>query len=154
MGIVAHSSFTQRGIEARKALLIRQAEIDERDIRRFGHCIRFDAKMRRTRMVEQAAARAAAANVAPRLYRPSLRLIMGRIAHAFGLHPNDIIGVNRNRRISFARQAFCYWARRMTGKSIVAIGRYVARNHSTVLRSIGEYTQKREEMGRHVRPLR
>ncbi|MBB4004461.1 helix-turn-helix domain-containing protein [Aurantimonas endophytica] len=132
------------------------AMIDDRRIRA---CCRHIIRLRHERMIDRAIARAAAhaaqdTAFRPSTYRPTLRRTLLRIAAVFKLHPNDIVGGGRHRQVAFARHAFMYWARRLTGKSLPQIGRFCGdRDHTTVLHSVRIYPSKRREMGRYVRSI-
>ncbi|MCE7028459.1 helix-turn-helix domain-containing protein [Jiella avicenniae] len=140
MTFTAHSSFTQRGIE----------------------------RIRRERGMRLLPPPESSAVFAPDYYRLvvdtftlpkprerfTMREIMDRIAKACGVTVMDIRSPGRSKRLIIPRQAFYYWAKRLTGNSYPQIGRFCGgRDHSTVLYGVVAYQKKRGEMGRHVRSI-
>ena len=68
---------------------------------------------------------------------PSLRRVIGATARRHGLTPADLIGPSRCRQVSHARGMAMYLARRLTPKSLQAIGTaFGGRDHTTVLHGI------------------
>lgn len=53
--------------------------------------------------------------------------------------PHDILAQNRQRHISIARHLFCYLAYKHYGYCLTAIGRFLNKDHSTVINSICKY---------------
>lgn len=53
--------------------------------------------------------------------------------------PHDILAHNRQRHISIARHLFCYVAYTHYGYTLVGIGRFLNKDHSTVIHSITTY---------------
>jgi|SRR6185312_609091 len=76
-----------------------------------------------------------------------------RACDLFGLTPAQLHG-ERNEHIVFARHFVMYWAARMTGLSLAAIGNRMKKDHTTVLHGKEAYRKKRLKMGRHLRKAR
>ena len=53
--------------------------------------------------------------------------------------PHDILGQNRQRHISIARHLFCYLSYKHYGYCLTAIGRFLIKDHSTVINSVKKY---------------
>ncbi|MFM8704120.1 MAG: helix-turn-helix domain-containing protein [Planctomycetia bacterium] len=67
----------------------------------------------------------------------SLRRVIGVSARRHGLTPADLAGPSRSRQVAQARAMAMYLARRLTGKSLQAIGAaFGGRDHTTVLHGI------------------
>jgi chromosomal replication initiation ATPase DnaA len=67
----------------------------------------------------------------------SLRRVIGVTARRHGLTPADLAGPSRSRQVAQARAMAMYVARRLTGKSLQAIGvAFGGRDHTTVLHGI------------------
>lgn len=67
----------------------------------------------------------------------SLRRVIGVTARRFGLAPADLAGPSRSRQVAQARAMAMYLGRRLTGKSLQAIGAaFGGRDHTTVLHGI------------------
>jgi chromosomal replication initiation ATPase DnaA len=81
--------------------------------------------------------------------------ISKRICKAFGI---SFVSLRANRRdveTTLARHAVCYWACRLTGKSLPQIGRFLGnRDHTTVMHGRDAYVQKRARMGRTLKPVK
>lgn len=68
---------------------------------------------------------------------PSLRRVIGAVARRHGLTADDLIGPARCRQVSLARGMAMYLARRLTPRSLQAIGAaFGGRDHTTVLHGI------------------
>ena len=68
---------------------------------------------------------------------PSLRRVIGATARRNGLTADDLVGPSRCRQVSLARGMAMYLARRLTPKSLQAIGTaFGGRDHTTVLHGI------------------
>jgi chromosomal replication initiator protein len=80
--------------------------------------------------------------------------IVCRICSVLGVSVCDVMSARRSRGIAFARQAICYWACRLTNRSLPSIGRYLGRDHTSVLHGKRAYVEKRAKMGRTLRSLR
>ncbi|MBO6901388.1 MAG: hypothetical protein JJ864_08580 [Rhizobiaceae bacterium] len=85
-------------------------------------------------------------------YRITLAEIERRICKATRVSRAEIHSSRRSMRVVLARQAFMYWARRLTSRSLPEIGRFVGgRDHTTVLHASRVYPDKRAERGRTLR---
>lgn len=68
---------------------------------------------------------------------PSIRRIASVTAKRFSMQPACLVGPCRRKNVAHARSAAIFLARRLTGKSLVEIGRFFGgRDHTTVLHSI------------------
>lgn len=86
--------------------------------------------------------------------RLSFYAIAERICRAFGYSLTDIRSHSRTEKLVLARQAICYWVRRLTGYSLQRIGRLIGRSdHTTVRHAILTYPKKRAKSGRFLHPL-
>lgn len=86
--------------------------------------------------------------------RLSFYAIAERICRAFGYSLADIRSHSRAEKLVLARQAICYWVRRLTGYSLQRIGRLIGRSdHTTVRHAILIYPKKRAKSGRCLHPL-
>ena len=63
----------------------------------------------------------------------TLKLIADRVCRFHGVSLDELRGKNRKRRFVLARQCFCYWARQLTEAHYPHIGRFLDRDHTTVL---------------------
>ncbi|MCD1645185.1 helix-turn-helix domain-containing protein [Aurantimonas coralicida] len=178
MSIIAHSSFTARGIAARQAAkavdpeAIERRRIYEEQTRREEEIRRrraHESEMRmlreRNRTLEERAAKLEAEAEAARRYieehgiKPARRAttmheIARRFCKATGVSMEEIKGPRRSRRIVIVRHAIIYWARRRTKASSPQIAAMLGRlDHTTILTAVGRYPSKRAAMGRHLRPL-
>ena len=68
-----------------------------------------------------------------------LEVILKSVSSVTGIIPQDILGRNRQRNISVARHLFCYLAYNQNGFTLTSIGRFLVKDHSTVLNSIRKY---------------
>lgn len=88
-------------------------------------------------------------------YRPTYRSIEARACRVFKVTQAELRSNRRPREIVIARQFIMYWATRLTGLSLPAVGRLMGgRDHTTVLHGKTVYPQKRAKMGRHLREAR
>ena len=70
-------------------------------------------------------------------HEPSIRRIASVTAKWFSLTPACLVGPCRRKNVAHARSTAIFLARRLTGKSLVEIGRFFGdRDHTTVLHSI------------------
>jgi chromosomal replication initiation ATPase DnaA len=68
-----------------------------------------------------------------------LTTILEAICSATEVIPHDILVPNRQRHISTARHLFCYVAYTHYGYTLKGIGRFLSKDHSTVIHSIQTY---------------
>lgn len=68
--------------------------------------------------------------------KPNLKDVERAICVQFNLTSDDLHSVTRVRRIARPRQIAMYLARQMTGASLPQIGRYWAKDHTTVLHAL------------------
>jgi chromosomal replication initiator protein len=66
----------------------------------------------------------------------SLRDITDGVCTRFGLTREEIRGPARQRAVARPRQILMYLAREMTGQSLPQIGRYLGRDHTTILHGV------------------
>lgn len=128
-------SRTEQGIAARKSLAVKPQLLQVQQV-----------------------VRVVAKPVKPVLFKPNSRVsfyaIAERICTAHGFSLDDIRSVRRSERLVLARQAICYWVRRLTGYSLTQIGRLIGgRDHTTVRHAIIVYPKKRAAAGRYLPAL-
>lgn len=88
-------------------------------------------------------------------YKPRFDQIAKRICRVFGVTVVDLRSPRRDIETVWARQAVYYWARRQTPLSLPQIGRLMGgRDHTTVMYGLAKYQQRRQEMGRYLRPVK
>jgi chromosomal replication initiation ATPase DnaA len=68
-----------------------------------------------------------------------LTMILEAVCSTTEIIPHDILAQNRQRTISIARHLFCYIAYKHYGYCLTAIGRFLNKNHSTIIHSITTY---------------
>lgn len=73
--------------------------------------------------------------------RPSLHAIARAIAAEYSLPLATVLGRSRTAHIAHARQAL-YWALRAQGLSLPAIGRFMQRDHTTILYGIQAHRER------------
>ena len=66
--------------------------------------------------------------------------ILQKVCDASGIMPHDIIAITRKREIVIARQLFCYITIKYFNYTLVQVGRFLNRHHSTVIHSVNAYT--------------
>jgi chromosomal replication initiation ATPase DnaA len=81
--------------------------------------------------------------------------IAKRICKAFRISFVDLRANRRDTEATLARHAVCYWACRLTTKSLPQIGRFLGnRDHTTIMHGRDAYVAKRAKQGRTLRPVR
>ncbi|CAB4148834.1 Chromosomal replication initiator, DnaA C-terminal [uncultured Caudovirales phage] len=68
-----------------------------------------------------------------------LTTILEAVCSVTEIIPHDILAQNRQRHISIARHLFSYVAYTHYGYTLVAIGRFLIKDHSTVIHSINTF---------------
>lgn len=68
-----------------------------------------------------------------------LMTILEAVCSSTEIIPHDILGRNRQRNISVARHLFCYVAYTHYGYCLTAIGRFLVKDHSTVINSVNKF---------------
>lgn len=66
--------------------------------------------------------------------------ILQKVCDASGIMPHDILSKTRKRDIVIARQLFCYLTMTYYNYTLVQVGRFLSRDHSTVIHSVNAYT--------------
>ena len=66
--------------------------------------------------------------------------ILQKVCDASGIMPHDIIAITRKREIVIARQLFCYITIKYFNYTLLQVGRFLNRHHSTVIHSVNAYT--------------
>jgi chromosomal replication initiator protein len=66
--------------------------------------------------------------------------ILQKVCDASGIMPHDIIAITRKREIVIARQLFCYITIKYFNYTLIQVGRFLNRHHSTVIHSVNAYT--------------
>jgi chromosomal replication initiation ATPase DnaA len=86
----------------------------------------------------------------------NIKRIAHRVCKAFGVTHKELTGPRRAPRIVLCRQAVAYWACRRTNLSLPQIGRYLERDHTTIMYSKRIYPVRRFEMkpARNLREVR
>lgn len=139
---------TERG--ARNILMERLAE--ERRRRQEAERIAWDAKLR-----EEASRNEVIRLVRHRpgpTYRHCYASIEERACKVFKVTRNELRSDRRNAHVVLARQFVMYWVCRLTELSLPQTGRFMGRDHTTVLHGRKNYIKKRAEMGRNLRSVR
>lgn len=84
-----------------------------------------------------------------------LLVVAKRLCRVFGITLVELRSDRRSAGIMLARHAFCYWACRLTCKSMPQIGRFLGnRDHTTIMHGRDAYIEKRACMGRTLRKAR
>jgi chromosomal replication initiation ATPase DnaA len=83
-----------------------------------------------------------------------IKRIAVRICKVFGITHKELTSHRRNPRLVLCRQAIAYWACRRTNRSLPQIGKYLCRDHTTLIHSKGAYPVKRAAMNRNLREVR
>jgi chromosomal replication initiation ATPase DnaA len=68
-----------------------------------------------------------------------LTTVLEAVSSATEIIPHDILAHNRKRTISTARHLFCYVAYKHYGYCLTVIGRFLNKDHSTVINSVNRY---------------
>ena len=76
--------------------------------------------------------------------KPTAELILDETANFYNITPDRILGTAKTKDVVMPRQVAMYLIREMTNLSLPEIGRFMGRNHTTVLYSI-EKTQEQIE---------
>lgn len=66
--------------------------------------------------------------------------ILQKVCDASGIMPHDILSKTRKREVVIARQLFCYLTMTYYNYTLVQVGRFLNRDHSTVIHSVNAYT--------------
>lgn len=66
--------------------------------------------------------------------------ILQKVCDASGIMPHDILSKTRKREVVIARQLFCYLTMTYYNFTLVQVGRFLSRDHSTVIHSVNAYT--------------
>ena len=66
--------------------------------------------------------------------------ILQKVCDASGIIPHDILSKTRKREVVIARQLFCYLTMTFYNYTLVQVGRFLNRDHSTVIHSVNAYT--------------
>jgi len=69
----------------------------------------------------------------------NLSTILDAVCSSTNIIPHDILAQNRQRSISTARHLFCYIANIHYGYCFTVIGRFLSKDHSTVINSVNRY---------------
>ena len=73
---------------------------------------------------------------------PMMAQVINEVAFEFGVTVQDIKGPARQKHIALARHCFCWRAYRECQRSMPEIGRFLNRDHTTVLNSIRRWEQR------------
>lgn len=66
--------------------------------------------------------------------------ILQKVCDASGIMPHDILSKTKKREVVIVRQLFCYLTMTYYNYTLVQIGRFLNRDHSTVIYSVNAYT--------------
>jgi chromosomal replication initiation ATPase DnaA len=165
--LASQIAFLERRKAALGAELTTLIKDREKAIKRLAHDRRraqIELKAERERIAKELAITAAehkrrceamAADMANLTGDVKLYELAKRICKAFGV---SFVSLRANRRApetTLARHAFCYWACRLTTKSLPQIGRFLGnRDHTTIMHGRDAYVAKRAKQGRTLRPVR
>lgn len=139
---------TERG--AHNILMQRLAE--ERRRRQEAERIAWDAKLR-----EEASRNEVIRLVRRRpgpTYRHCYASIEERACKVFKVTRNELRSDRRNAHVVLARQFVMYWVCRLTELSLPQTGRFMNRDHTSILSGKRAYVRKRAKMGRYLREAR
>lgn len=75
----------------------------------------------------------------------SIEDICKRVVEYYNLEANDLQGKSRQSSIAFPRQVAMYLSRKLTNLSLVAIGRFYNRDHTTVMHAIDKVASQTEK---------
>lgn len=115
----------------------------------------FDVKFEKYMAAVQAEYSGCWSAIKHKRYVARFDVIARRICAVFKVSFHELYSERRNRSVVYARQAICYWARRLTSLSTPEIGRRMGgRDHTTILFGVSAYQRKRARMGRNLRKLR
>lgn len=84
----------------------------------------------------------------------SMSSIVALVSRATGVPVDVIHSKSRKHRDVFVRQAVMYWCVRRTNRSCSQIGRFLDRDHTTVLHGVDNYVEQRAFKGRNLRKVR
>ncbi len=118
------------------------------------------ARLLQARATPELAAKALENIAAKALSAPTLTpaLMIGQVAHCFGLTPEDLIGQKRDKEVATARQVAMFLIREETDSSLEQVGReFSGRNPSTVKHAcekIASELAANPALGRRVREIR
>ena len=65
-----------------------------------------------------------------------LNKILAAVSEITGVSKSKIQGTERFKKTMFARHLFCYFAKEKTNATLVQIGNFINRHHSTVINSL------------------
>lgn len=79
---------------------------------------------------------------------PTIRYIQAFVAHAYGLHPNDLAMKDRTKHKVMPRHLAMFFCRAFTTKSYPIIGRaFGGRDHTTVLHAVEKFATLAQRLG-------
>lgn len=105
----------------------------------------------RTRAMRAELAEKLGEKISPRM---TYAEIERRACNLFKCKRADIRSDRRHRDIVFARQFIAYWSFRLTSLSSPQIGKFMKRDHTSILHGKDTYVVKRAKMGRYLREVR
>ena len=91
--------------------------------------------------------------VEPLTQPPKLSTIMETAAHVFGYSRTELLAQRRDRELVYRRQVCMYAMYKLTTCSYPAIGRFLRRDHSTVVYGVQCVTNEPAKYAHLVKPL-
>lgn len=73
----------------------------------------------------------------------NLHYILKTVSNYYGLSAFELIEKNREAKVNQARQVFCFFARKYSGRSFPKIGEVINRDHATVLHAVNKIESER-----------
>ena len=73
----------------------------------------------------------------------NMREIAAWVCKVHKITLNELMSGRRDIYLAYARACFCYWARELTPASFPEIGRFIDRDHTTVIHAARTYKEKR-----------
>ncbi len=70
--------------------------------------------------------------------------VLSTICLSYKIQQKDIMGSNRSQEFVYVRQLYCYWLRNNfnDSASFSSIGRFLNKDHTTIMHSVGEYDNR------------
>lgn len=65
-----------------------------------------------------------------------IKQLMFELCLEHKIHPDDLVSHKRHKRLAMARREFCYWMYTEHKQSLSAIGRWINKDHTTVLYAV------------------
>lgn len=85
---------------------------------------------------------------------PRVKQVIVAVARHFSVKPSDILGDRRLKRFTIPRQIACYLLRNNLGKSLSLIGKWLNRDHTSVLHACRVIERQLDAHRRHLDAIR